>query len=199
MVGQNSRVKLYHLVGDDTHGSKEVLERKAVISSEHIDFVSCIVSCEGRFYSAGYDRKIVIYDVPHQRDLKLKPVNVIRDAHEASITCMIYGKDADNSWLITGSIDRVVKLWSLDGSLIQRFDGFRLYNPKIVIPLVHYVMLFPLKPCGLQPLHQFQQYLTLEAVSMYQNLFKLMMIDFILKAWHWHLRAYILFQKPTKL
>ncbi len=37
---------------------------------------------------------------------------------------MIYGKDADNSWLITGSIDRVVKLWSLDGNLIQRFDGF---------------------------------------------------------------------------
>jgi hypothetical protein len=37
---------------------------------------------------------------------------------------MVYGKDADNSWLITGAIDRVVKLWSLDGNLIQRFDGF---------------------------------------------------------------------------
>lgn len=37
---------------------------------------------------------------------------------------MVYGKDADNSWLMTGSIDRVVKLWSLDGNLIQRFDGF---------------------------------------------------------------------------
>jgi WD40 repeat protein len=37
---------------------------------------------------------------------------------------MIFGKDADNSWLITGGFDRVVKLWSLDGSLIGRFDGF---------------------------------------------------------------------------
>jgi hypothetical protein len=54
---------------------------------------------------------------------------------------MIFAKDADNSWyynylnclnlntklwkrIITGSFDRVVKLWSLDGNLLQRFDGF---------------------------------------------------------------------------
>lgn len=75
------------------------------------------------FYSR-YDRKIIIYDVPHHGDLKLRVTHIIREAHDASISCMVYGKDADNSWLITGSIDRVVKLWSLDGNLIQRFDGF---------------------------------------------------------------------------
>ncbi|KAJ3217607.1 hypothetical protein HDU67_007549 [Dinochytrium kinnereticum] len=50
--------------------------------------------------------------------------NCITNAHDAAISCMVFGKDADNSWLITGSFDRVVKLWSLDGNLLQRFDGF---------------------------------------------------------------------------
>lgn len=97
---------------------------KPITSSEHQDVVSCIVSCEGRYYSAGYDRKIVIYDVAHHGDLKLKVIKVVKEAHESAITSMIFGKDADNSWLITGGFDRVVKLWSLDGSLIGRFDGF---------------------------------------------------------------------------
>ncbi|KAJ3277023.1 hypothetical protein HDV01_000075 [Terramyces sp. JEL0728] len=124
MAGQNKKVRLFQLIGEDSHTTTDVLERKSVSCSEHHDIVSCIVSCEGRFYSAGYDRKIIIYDVPHHGDLKLRVANSIKDAHDASISCMIFGKDADNSWLITGSIDRVVKLWSLDGNLMQRVDGF---------------------------------------------------------------------------
>jgi WD40 repeat protein len=52
------------------------------------------------------------------------PSRCIKDAHDAAISTLVYGKDADNSWLITGSYDRMVKLWSLDGNLMQRFDGF---------------------------------------------------------------------------
>ncbi|KAJ3326052.1 hypothetical protein HDV06_002437 [Boothiomyces sp. JEL0866] len=124
MAGQNKKVRLFQLIGEDSHTTTDVLEKKSVSCSEHHDIVSCIVSCEGRFYSAGYDRKIIIYDVPHHGDLKLRVANSIKEAHDASISCMIFGKDADNSWLITGSIDRVVKLWSLDGNLMQRVDGF---------------------------------------------------------------------------
>ncbi|KAI8901202.1 quinon protein alcohol dehydrogenase-like superfamily [Globomyces pollinis-pini] len=126
MAGQNKKVRLFQLIGEDALSkvTTDVLEKKSVSCSEHLDIVSCLVSCEGRFYSAGYDRKIVIYDVPHHGDLKLRVASTIKDAHDASISCMIFGKDADNSWLITGSIDRVVKLWSLDGNLMQRFDGF---------------------------------------------------------------------------
>jgi WD40 repeat protein len=97
---------------------------KPIICTEHQDIVSCMVSCEGRYYSAGYDRKIVVMDIAHHGDLKIKVLKVIKDAHDSAITCMIFGKDADNSWLISGGFDRVVKLWSLDGSLIGRFDGF---------------------------------------------------------------------------
>ncbi|KAJ3091362.1 hypothetical protein HK102_000820 [Quaeritorhiza haematococci] len=104
--------------------STDILERWSIGCREHTDVVSCLVSCEGRFYSAGYDRKIIIYEISHHGDLKLRAANVIHNAHDAAITCMTYGKDADNSWLITGSHDRTVKLWSLDGSLLQRYDGF---------------------------------------------------------------------------
>ncbi|KAJ3305098.1 hypothetical protein HDV03_002025 [Kappamyces sp. JEL0829] len=124
MAGHNKKVRLFQLISEDSHSSTDVLEKRNVACSEHHDIVNCLVSCEGRFYSAGYDRRIIIYDVPHHGDLKIRVTHSIKDAHDASISCMVYGKDADNSWLITGSIDRVVKLWSLDGNLIQRFDGF---------------------------------------------------------------------------
>lgn len=125
LAGQNRKVRLFQLIMDDgNRGNTDVLEKKTVVANDHSDIVNCLVSCEGRFYSAGYDRKIIIYDVPHHGDLKLRVTNVIKESHDASISCMVYGKDADNSWLMTGSIDRVVKLWSLDGNLIQRFDGF---------------------------------------------------------------------------
>ncbi|OAJ36383.1 hypothetical protein BDEG_20563 [Batrachochytrium dendrobatidis JEL423] len=125
MAGQHKKVRLFQLLSsDDNHGTTDILERRNVVCLEHTDVVSCIVSCEGRFYSAGYDRKIIIYDVPHHGDLKLRVSSTIKEAHDAAISCMIFGKDADNSWLITGSFDRVVKLWSLDGNLMQRFDGF---------------------------------------------------------------------------
>ncbi|ORZ33212.1 quinon protein alcohol dehydrogenase-like superfamily [Catenaria anguillulae PL171] len=89
----------------------------------HTDIVSCLYSCEARFYSAGFDRKIVIYESPPHGS-KVQVVQTINDAHEAGICCLSYAKDAENAWLMTGSFDRSVKLWSLDGNCLQRFDGF---------------------------------------------------------------------------
>jgi WD40 repeat protein len=66
-------------------------------------------------------------------DLHLRIIANIATAHDAAIQCMVYGKDADNSWIITGSFDHVVKLWSLDGKCLQRFDGFRYYAYKLII------------------------------------------------------------------
>jgi WD40 repeat protein len=124
MAGQDKFVRLFQMIGLEDGVGSQVLEKRNVLCTEHSDIVSCIVSCEGRFYSVGYDRKIIIYDVSHHGDLKLQPTRCIKDAHDAAISTLVYGKDADNSWLITGSFDRVVKLWSLDGNLMQRFDGF---------------------------------------------------------------------------
>ncbi|KAJ3086653.1 hypothetical protein HK100_008637, partial [Physocladia obscura] len=125
LAGYNKKIRVFQMISpEDSHLSSDVLERKSVSCTEHTDVVSCLVSCEGRCYSAGYDRKIAIYDISHHGDLKLKTTKTVSNAHDAAISCMVYGKDADNSWLITGSFDRIVKLWSLEGNLLQRFDGF---------------------------------------------------------------------------
>ncbi|KAG4091430.1 WD40 repeat-like protein [Neocallimastix lanati (nom. inval.)] len=124
LCGYKGRVRAFHVFSPEDGQSSEVIERKAVSCCEHKDIVSCIITCEGRFYSAGYDRKIVIYDTPHHGKIKLKVVHVINNAHDAAISCMIYGKNSDNSWIITGSFDRTVKLWSLDGNILQNFNGF---------------------------------------------------------------------------
>ncbi|KAJ3413079.1 hypothetical protein HDV05_008533 [Chytridiales sp. JEL 0842] len=125
LAGYNKKVRVFQAISsEDNHTSTDVLEKKSISAQVHNDVVSCMISCEGRFYSAGYDKKIVIYEFPHHGDQKLNVAQIIPNAHDAAISCMVYGKDADNSWLITGSFDRVVKLWSLDGNLLQRFDGF---------------------------------------------------------------------------
>lgn len=57
MAGQNRKVRLFQLIGDDNaHGAgvgSDILEKKTVVCCEHFDIVNCLVSCEGRFYSAG--------------------------------------------------------------------------------------------------------------------------------------------------
>ena len=69
--------------------------------------------------------------MPHHGDKRVDIASVIHSAHDAAISAMIYAKDADNSWydfkssyfrIITGSFDRTVKVWSLDGNLLQRFE-----------------------------------------------------------------------------
>jgi len=124
LCGYKARVRAFHVYSPEEGHTSEVVERRAISCCEHTDIVSCIITCEGRFYSAGYDRKIVIYDTPHHGKIRLKVVHTVNNAHDAAISCMIYGKNSDNSWIITGSFDRTVKLWSLDGNLLQNFDGF---------------------------------------------------------------------------
>ncbi|KAJ3362845.1 hypothetical protein GGF32_005246 [Allomyces javanicus] len=110
------------LVGDLMFDTKD-LYLAGSAGTSHTDLVSCLMSCEARFYSGGFDRRLIIYEsMPH--GLQVQVLVMVNDAHDAGITCMEYAKDAENAWIITGSFDRTVKLWSLDGNCLQRFDGF---------------------------------------------------------------------------
>jgi len=47
-------------------------------------------------------------------------------AHDAGITCLCLARDNDNnSWILTGGFDKVVKVWTPDGQTVHKFDGFR--------------------------------------------------------------------------
>lgn len=66
----------------------------------------------------------MIYDLSHSTDAVFNVTKVVDNAHESAITCMTTGKDYDNTWFVTGSHDCTVKLWSIDGALLRKFDGF---------------------------------------------------------------------------
>ncbi|KAI9223453.1 quinon protein alcohol dehydrogenase-like superfamily [Blastocladiella britannica] len=137
MVGQNGLVRVYQAkddpqalaaaAGNTTNVVDVMFDTRELhlmgAKGTHNDIVNCILAAEARFFSGGYDRKIVIYESP-SHGAKVHVVQTIHEAHEAGITCMTYAKDAENAWLMTGSFDRTVKLWSLDGNCLQKFDGF---------------------------------------------------------------------------
>lgn len=124
IVGFNGKVRVYQVQVNDDLYSDDIIETRSYLCSEHEDIVRCVLASEGRFYSAGYDRKLIIYNAPSHSEMWLKVLFQIPKAHDAAICSMVYAKDAENSWIITGSFDRTVKLWSLEGVLLQKYDAF---------------------------------------------------------------------------
>lgn len=141
-MGLSARVRVFQLVPSERVViSNEVFEKKSFTSSAHEDLVRNVATCDGKLVSAGYhnqhdncifytqvnfrfDRRLIIYNSPHPGDPKLKVIKQIENAHEAAITCLLYVKDGEACWLITGSFDCCVKVWSIDGNMIHRFDRF---------------------------------------------------------------------------
>ncbi|XP_046853532.1 uncharacterized WD repeat-containing protein alr3466-like [Xenia sp. Carnegie-2017] len=103
-----------------------VIDTKAFITREHTDIVRCIAALETRVYSAGFDRSIIVYESLSYPGAKgIKMATCIKDAHDAGITCLSVTRDSDNNtWLSSGSFDKTVKLWTPDGQMIHKFDGF---------------------------------------------------------------------------
>nr|KAG5685672.1 hypothetical protein BaRGS_014479 [Batillaria attramentaria] len=79
---------------------------------------------DSRIYSVGYDHKLVIYDSSYTGDNSLDPIynNVI---HDAGVTCLVVARDNENNtWILTGSFDKSLKIWSVDGKLVHKLDNF---------------------------------------------------------------------------
>ncbi|XP_030834052.1 uncharacterized protein LOC752732 [Strongylocentrotus purpuratus] len=125
VCGFNACIRVFSL--DENRESGHLIDLKySYNSKEHTDIVKCIVCLESRVYSAGFDQKLIIYDsssYPGNRGLN--PVFCNPKAHEAGISCLVLIRDSENNtWLVTGSFDKVVKIWSQDGKLTHRLDGF---------------------------------------------------------------------------
>ncbi|KAK3736028.1 hypothetical protein QZH41_002746 [Actinostola sp. cb2023] len=70
---------------------------------------------------------LIIYDAAFSYHSKnsLSVVTKILKAHDAGIICMCLARDTDNNtWILTGGFDKVVKVWSQDGQAMHKFDGF---------------------------------------------------------------------------
>lgn len=104
-----------------------VIDTKAYVCKEHSDLVKCVVCHESRVYSGGYDQKLVVYDstFSYKGNKSLSVVTKVNKAHDAGIICMCLARDSDNNtWVLSGAFDKVVKVWSQDGQVMHKFDGF---------------------------------------------------------------------------
>ncbi|XP_019851105.1 PREDICTED: nuclear distribution protein nudF 1-like [Amphimedon queenslandica] len=83
--------------------------------SSHTDIIRCIETDGNKVFSAGYDKRLCVYDVSglhsaHTPELHL--VYTKERAHDAAVTCLWV--DSETDWVFTGSFDKQVKIWSSD-------------------------------------------------------------------------------------
>ncbi|XP_050413765.1 uncharacterized WD repeat-containing protein alr3466 [Patella vulgata] len=124
VCGVNGGIRVYML--DEGKECGHVINTKPLyIASEHTDIVRNIICNESRIYSAGYDQKMVIYDSSYTGDNSLEPIFINHQAHDAGISCLLLARDNENNtWILTGSFDKSVKIWSVDGKFVHKLDNF---------------------------------------------------------------------------
>ncbi|KAH3833025.1 hypothetical protein DPMN_106327 [Dreissena polymorpha] len=122
--GVNGGIRIYAL--DEKRESGHVINcnRVLYIAKEHTDIVRCILCTDSRTYSAGYDQRLIIYETL-TGDNSLKTFAIINGAHDAGISCLLLAKDNENnSWILTGSFDKSMKIWTADGKPVHKLDNF---------------------------------------------------------------------------
>eukprot|EP00798_Chlamydomonas_sp_ICE-L_P013183 gene13183-30648_t len=87
----------------------------------HSDVVKCIIVTDaGKIISGGYDRSICIYEFD-KLDKPKEALQRVRKCHTAAIVSMAY--DTSNNCILTGSIDGSMKVWSIEGRLLDKFEN----------------------------------------------------------------------------
>jgi WD40 repeat protein len=82
------------------------------------DFVKCMSASDNRLACGTFDACIYLFEINTGRQ-----VFRINKAHKATVSAISY--DRDNTRIISGSFDKTVKIWNLDGSLIFEIGGFQ--------------------------------------------------------------------------
>ncbi|MGH0118281.1 UNVERIFIED_CONTAM: hypothetical protein FKN15_049302 [Acipenser sinensis] len=93
VCGFAGRVTVYPL--DEKKGIRTA---KSSSDHRHSDIVSCIVCHDSQVYTAGYDRKLIIFDTSSYPNVKgLTAVHCISRAHEAGITALALVKEKEST------------------------------------------------------------------------------------------------------
>ncbi|XP_067851984.1 uncharacterized WD repeat-containing protein alr3466-like [Heptranchias perlo] len=140
ICGFKDQLRVFAL--DDKKDSGHVLDLgKSFTDRTHKDIVSSVVCLDTRIYSAGYDKKLIIYNTssyPNSKTLQVVYCNP--SAHDAGITNLMVVREHESTRLVTGSFDKSVKVWSQDGQLIQKLPHFAGYISSLCfVPCVNTV------------------------------------------------------------
>ncbi|KAJ6667812.1 hypothetical protein lerEdw1_016133 [Lerista edwardsae] len=111
---------------DESRESGHVVNMSESFSNHtHTDIVSCITCLDNQIYSAGFDKRLLIFDTyqtPGRKGLATK--HSIPRAHNAAITHLLLVRQQETTRMLSGSFDQTVGIWSQDGQLIQRLGPF---------------------------------------------------------------------------
>ncbi|XP_014787271.1 uncharacterized WD repeat-containing protein all2124 [Octopus bimaculoides] len=124
LCGSRNGIRIYKL--DENKECGHVIDPSVLhIAKYHTDIICAVVCHESRIYSGGFDQRLIIYDLSYTKDMKIRPLVVKYRAHEAGLTCVVPARDCDNNfWIVTGSFDKTVKIWSIDGNQVHKIDNF---------------------------------------------------------------------------
>ena len=117
----------FHQIFETKDSFSHYIEAQPIcIVREHTDIVRCVASLDSRVYSAGYDGAFVIYDCQFTGNESVVKYLKNRRAHDAGISCLSVEKDPfeKNIWVLTGGFDKCLKIWTGDGKIIHKFEGF---------------------------------------------------------------------------
>jgi WD40 repeat protein len=117
----------FHRLHESKNAFNHYIDTKpSSIVTEHVDIVRCVITSDSRIFSGGFDGTLVIYDCPYTSVESAVKCFKNKYAHDAGISCLLVEKDSieNNTWIVTGSFDKTVKVWTSDGKIIYRFDGF---------------------------------------------------------------------------
>ena len=126
MFGITNGLQFHQLNENKDSFSHYIEPRPICVVREHTDIVRCVCSLDSRIYSTGYDGALVIYDCQFTgTESAVKYMKNAR-AHEAGISCLSVEKDLSENtiWIFTGSFDKSLKVWTGDGKIVHKFDGF---------------------------------------------------------------------------
>ncbi|TNN18986.1 Vegetative incompatibility protein [Schistosoma japonicum] len=101
----------------------------------HTDVVRCLVSFENRVFSGGFDGQIIIYDTCGKLDPTTRILLRIPRAHDGIISCLVKANSTYDyqKLVISGSFDRLVKIWNDEGQLMYTVENLN----DIVISIAH--------------------------------------------------------------
>lgn len=108
---------LWHDGAPVESGTKHVLRTDVMYRAEgaapvagHRGYVWALAARDGLLLSGGRDRRLCAWR-------QGRPVGVVHDAHEASVTCLAVGPSAGS--VISGSRDQSVARWDVDGDALR--------------------------------------------------------------------------------
>ena len=110
----------FHRIHETKINNHYVEVKPNFIINEHTNIVRCVLTSESRIYSAGYDGTLVIYDCHYTGVESAIKCFKNKTAHDAGISSLIVEKDNIENYiyLVTGSFDKTLKIWTNDGSIL---------------------------------------------------------------------------------